>query len=224
MILFDERGPLVTGFRCLVLALVVFFFAQNFIGGPSSGEFGGNFRFLTIWGQTLSLVAAALMLGRSLGLTTARPDTFISVTILVNAMVLFLYWSLYFRDPALVHGSGGPSVWWREYYVHLTGPLAQMLDAFLIFGCFRAIGRILPISVLTFLVYVAWIEGVLRPLSTSPVGTATSGLPYPFLNDLAVPERLVFYATTIFTSLVFLAIGWLIAWLLRRFAGIGVAG
>ena len=157
------RGVLI--FRLLVFVLVALYFSQTLSRGVLD-PFGGGFRFLTNWGQTFSLIVAALMLGRSLGWTRLHPDTLVSVTVVLNAMVLFLYWSLFFRDPALVNGDG-PIIWWREYYIHLAGPVLQMLDALLIFGCFRHMRRILPMGILIFLVYVMWIEAVLRPLQAA---------------------------------------------------------
>lgn len=208
-------------FRVIVLLAVVFYFVQNFIPGHHSEQFGWNWRFLIVWGQTLSLIVAVLMVGRSFFGLKLRPDTLVSVTVVTNLLVLFLYWQLYFTDPALVNGSGEGLVWWREYYVHLLGPVLQMIDAFIIFGCFRRMARIIPASVLIMLTYIAWIELFLQPLSDRPVGEVTSGLPYPFLNDMALADRAAFYGTTIVTALVFLAISWLIALALRRFLALG---
>lgn len=217
----NEHSTGVRLFRTFVLILVAFHFIQNLIPGLHSTEFGWNWRFLTVWGQTLSFVVAAIMLARTYGLTAAQPDTLVSVTVVTNLLVVFLYWQLYFTDPALVNGDGEGSVWWREYYVHLMGPVFQWIDAFLIFGCFRRMPRIIPASIAIMLTYVAWIELALRPLSGKPMGKITSGLPYPFLNDMIVPERVIFYSTTILTALVFMAICWLLALMLRRFARLG---
>ena len=60
------------------------------------------------------------------------------------------------------------------------------------------------------------IEFYSRPLYDAPKGSVTSGLPYPFLNDMIVNERLVFYATTVVTTLIFFGIAWALAAGLRR--------
>ena len=56
------------------------------------------------------------------------------------------------------------------------------------------------------LAYVAWAELVVAPLNDGPVGSVATGLPYPFLNDMAFPARLGFYAATGAAGLVFLLV------------------
>jgi hypothetical protein len=55
------------------------------------------------------------------------------VAAVLNAMVVFLYWRLYFEDSSLVNG-GNPPVWHQEYYLHLAGPILQWIDAVFILG------------------------------------------------------------------------------------------
>jgi len=131
----------------------------------------------------------------------------------MNAMVVYLYWSLWFRDPALVQ-SRGPIVWWQEYYLHLAGPLLQWIDALWLR---RAFGRPLKAAAVLIgivVVYVVWVEGFVGPLNTAPVGEVTAGLPYPFLNNMTLPERLTYYATVSVGALIvlvaFTALGWLV--------------
>ena len=62
-----------------------------------------------------------------------------------------------------------------------------------------------------FVSYIAWVEVLVRPLNSFPEGKAANGLPYPFLNDMVMDERLVFYATTIGTAVVFMLIGWVVS-------------
>jgi hypothetical protein len=128
-----------------------------------------------------------------------------------------MYWKLWFIDPALVN-SGGPIVWYQEYYLHALGPFLMATDAFFILGVFRQIARTLGVIMAIFLGYIRWVEILVRPFNSSPMGQVTSGLPYPFLNDMAIDNRLVFYATTIGTALVFMLIGWGFSWVLRRFS------
>jgi len=42
--------------------------------------------------------------------------------------------------------------------------------------------------------YVAWAELFVQRFNERPVGSVTSGLPYPFLNNMELSERAVFYA------------------------------
>ena len=216
-----ETMPFVRAYRLLVLALVCFYFLYNFHPDVWESQIGWSWRFLTNWGQAMSLVVAALMVGRSFGLTKRWPDTLVSVTVVVNLMVVGLYWQLYFTDPSLVNEDGIPPVWWREYYVHLVGPLLQWIDAFIIFGCFRRPMRVLGGMIGFVLIYNFWLELILRPFSSSPVGTVTNGLPYPFLNDMILSQRIWFYGETLLQGLVLALICGLIALALRRFAGLG---
>ena len=63
----------------------------------------------------------------------------------------------------------------------------------------RGLAVILGICVL----YILWSELVTGPLNRTPEGRVTQGLPYPFLNDMTIKERIIFYATTMVTGLVF---------------------
>ena len=41
--------------------------------------------------------------------------------------------------------------------------------------------------------YVLWSEAFVQSFNDAPVGSVTSGLPYPFLNSMEWPERAEFY-------------------------------
>lgn len=155
---------------------------------------GGCFRYLTIWALTLSLYSGTRMLALSHGRIARHHEATAMCASVLNVMVVFLYWKLYFEDPALVNGNGNiPFL--EQYYLHGLGPALQIVDALLIARVFhRAYRAILPL--LGIIVgYVAWAELFVQPRATRPAGPVTSGLPYPFLNALELPERLVFYAS-----------------------------
>ena len=65
-------------------------------------------------------------------------------------------------------------------------------------------------------VYLAWAELFVGPMNDSPVGSVTSGLPYPFLNHLEFADRMAFFATNIAIGVVVLLAYTGIAWLIRR--------
>jgi len=67
------------------------------------------------------------------------------------------------------------------------------------------------------LAYIAWAEILVGPLNNSPIGRVTSGLPYPFLNDMDIAGRTQFYCTTLATAIVFYSVCYGIAWMMRRF-------
>ena len=213
-------------FRLIVFALVTFYFLSNFHPYFWVDQLGWRWRFLTNWAQVLTLIVAAIMLARSFGLIKSSGkvtwiDPLVSATVVLNLLVVVLYWKLHLEDPSLLRSGDIAILWWREYYIHLVGPLLQWIDAFVIFGCFRRPVVASTVFATIFLTYVLWMEMILRPFSRSPVGDITSGLPYPFLNDMTLNERFVFYGTTLLQSLVLVLICTLLAFALRRFAGLG---
>lgn len=213
-------------FRWVVVLLAMFFSAQMFFIIDYS-LFGWQFRYLTIWGLTLSLISGIWMLQLSRGATSTRPDALVAMTFVINGLVVFLYWRIYFQDPALVNG-GNEIVWYREYYVHLMGPVLQWIDALFIYGAFRRLVRPLIATFAAVTAYTAWIEIFLRNFSSRPEGSITSGLPYPFLNDMtffsnpdlpAAMTRFGFYINTFVLTLVFFITGLVLAWVIRRARG-----
>ena len=59
-------------------------------------------------------------------------------------------------------------------------------------------------------------QATIHPMNDTPVGKVTSGLPYPFLNNMEMGQRLEFYITTIVTALVLGAVFWGVSLILRR--------
>lgn len=176
-------------------------------------NFGGPFRFLTIWALFLSFYSASRMLALTERRITRSHEVTAMCASVLNVMVVYLYWQLYFTDPSLVNG-GRPPVWHQEYYLHLLGPLLQIIDALFIARVFRRVWRgALPLLGLI-AGYVIWAELVLQRFSQKPVGDVTKGLPYPFLNDLDFAGRATFYASNgavaLLLLLVFGGLGWLI--------------
>ncbi len=199
----------ITNYRWIVFILVLGYFIYEFFTSNLQA-FGWQFRYLTIWGLTANLIVAWLMLRFSLGRSTKTHNPLVSATVVLGAIVVFMYWKLYFTDPALVNG-GAALPWYQEYYLHAGTQVLMFIDAFLILGVFRQFRATLITMLAIFLGYIAWLEILVAPLNDAPSGSATNGLPYPFLNDMITGERMVFYATTIGTALVFLGIGWAIS-------------
>lgn len=173
--------------------------------------FGIHFRLMTYWGLSLAVVVHFLnWRGRARdGGVGARYHGFTTMAVVVNLLVVFLYWRLYFIDPKLVNGDGIP-VWHQEYYLHLVGPCLLVIDGVWLARAFRQIWRGVATTIGICIIYTIWVEGVVRPLNNTPQGSVTTGLPYPFLNDMAFDERLVFYAQTMLTALTFYGICWLV--------------
>ena len=205
----DVTGLNVKVFRWIVLVLASGFWLSQFTTALAEG-FGLQFRFLTIWGLTVNVVIAWLMLRNSHSRSDESYNTFVSAGVALSAVVVFMYWKLWFADPSSV-SANGPNVWYQTYYLHAVGPALVALDAFFILGAFAFLGRTTIAVLAIFIPYILWLEVLVRPFNATPVGTATSGLPYPFLNNMEQTERLGFYGTVIGTAVVFMLIGWVIS-------------
>jgi hypothetical protein len=170
-------------------------------------NFGIQFRYLTIWGLTGAMVSSYLLYRSKRNNLPETYRAFVSAVAVLNAMVVFLYWKLYFIDPSLVNYSGS-IVWFQEYYLHALGPLLIIFDALFFNRSFLQIRNGALTIVGMCLLYVLWTEALTAPLNSIPKGSVTSGLPYPFLNNMVFTERLNFYATTTLTGLGLYFLGW----------------
>ena len=90
---------------------------------------GGSLRYLTICGLILSLLVAWCVWQNLRTRTPKSWDAFVSATAVVNAMVVFLYWKLFFEDPNSVTEIGEIGILWLEYYLYLIVPLLMWIDA-----------------------------------------------------------------------------------------------
>jgi len=178
----------------------------------------GPFRYLTIWALLMSFFCASRMLAITERRSTRQWEPVVATAAVLDAMVVYLYWSLYFQDPALVR-SGVPNPW-VEYYMHLGGPVLQWLDALIVWRGFRRYPPAAGVVMLVVPAYVGWAELVLQPLSNRPVGLVTQGLPYPFLNDMETGARLRYYAVLGVAALGLLAVVLGFSAVARRVGGV----
>lgn len=199
---------------CLILAFgywVYQFFATDL------SYFAIHFRYLTTWALTLAVIAFALLTLQS---HQKKPEAylgFIAASAVVNILVVFLYWRLYFIDPALISGDrNSVPVWYQQYYLHLLGPALLSIEAIFMSRAFQKVVHGIALTIFICLLYSLWIETVVSPMNDRPVGALISGMPYQFLNDMEFGARLRFYGTTILTSLGFFALAGLITWLAAR--------
>jgi hypothetical protein len=201
-------------FRTIVFLLAAFYWCEQFFHlNPTS--YGWQFRFLTIWTLTANVIVSAQMLRLQLGRSTARWDSFVSLVVVMNMAVVLQYWRLYFLDPANVTTGDGP-VWWKEYYLHLLGPILMWIDAFFILGVFTRLRPVFVAALMLGVIYPVWIELIIHPLNSKPVGLVTAGLPYPFLNNMEFGGRMIFYVASTVANFVFICIGWALARGLKR--------
>ena len=193
-------------YRLVCLLLSVGYFVYQF-AAANYENFGIQFRYLTIWGLTGAMVSSYLLYRSKRNNLPETYSAFVSAVAVLNAMVVFLYWKLYFIDPSLVNYSGS-IVWFQEYYLHALGPLLIIFDALFFNRSFLQIRNGALTIVGMCLLYVLWTEALTAPLNSIPEGSVTGGLPYPFLNNMVFTERLSFYATTTLTGLGFYFLGW----------------
>ncbi|MCG3269051.1 androgen-induced gene 1 family protein [Yoonia sp. I 8.24] len=202
-------------YRWAVFLLAGGYVLRTLVFGGYDG-FGGPARYLTIWALFASFFAASRMMAIQEGRSDKRWDGFVCMTSVINAMVVFLFWRLYFGDPTSVTSDGQLMAWHLELYLHLFGPLLQLIDTIFIHRSYRRLAPAFAWLVGVIGSYVLWAEFVVGPLNPSPVGTVTSGLPYRFLNDLELPQRMVFYGSNIAIAIVLLLLFAAIAWGVRR--------
>jgi hypothetical protein len=179
-------------------------------------QFGGPFRFLTVWALFCSFFAFSRMMAIEEERSTRRWDGFVCMTAVINTMVVMLYWRLYLADPTSVTPDGELAAWHLELYLHGLGPALQIFDTLFIHRSYRRLGAGFAWLCGVVGVYLLWAELVLEPLNTSPSGRLTSGLPYPFLNNLELSDRLIVYASYFASGVVVLLIYAGIAWMFRR--------
>ena len=205
----------VLSYRILVFSSALFYMIYILIVSDWTQP-GGPSRYLTVWGLFFSLLISWRVLQNSRGRGNNRWDVFVSSSAIINAMVVFLYWKLFFENPMSVTTNGQLDVWWREYYMHLVGPVLMWIDALFINRVFQKVKKTILWLTGTITTYIVWIEFVVRPLNDSPVGKATNGLPYPFLNHLFLFDRLSFYVVNFIVAMMFLALFTIIAQVFRR--------
>ena len=92
-------SPTVTYFRWTIFLLALGFWFYQFTQ-TSLDAFGWQFRFLTIWGLTANLVVSWMMLRLVLGKSTKTYNPLVSATVVLGAIVVFMYWKLW------IHQSG----------------------------------------------------------------------------------------------------------------------
>lgn len=202
-------------FRWIVFLLAAFYCLRMLILGDWD-NFGGPFRYLTIWALFCSFFAASRMMALEEGRSDRRWDGFVAMTAVINTMVVFLYWRLFFADPSSVTSDGELNAFYLELYLHGLGPALQLFDSLFVHRSHR---RLLPGAAWLFGViglYILWAEVAVGPFNETPLGTVTSGLPYPFLNDLELSGRMVFYGSNFAIGLLLLVAYAGVALLIRR--------
>ena len=209
-------GPVLI-YRWIVFLLAAGYTVYQLLIDASYEQVGGPFRFLTIWALLFSFFCASRMIAREEARTERRWDAVIATTAVLNAMVVYLYWKLVFDDPSLVRNRELP--WFQEYYLHALGPLLQWIDALFIHRAFRRLWASLGVLGGVVLAYVLWVEAVVGPFNETPIGSVTSGYPYPFLNNLEFAGRAAFYTQTAVGAFILMGVFFALGWVISRALG-----
>ena len=174
----------------------LFGFGHGLYNGDLGEGFGWQFRYLTIWALIAHVIVGYGLLMSSIYKTYTVNDGLVAMAAALGLYVVIMYWGLFFIDPELVNGEHKP-FWLREYYLHLAGPLILLVDAVFIKKALENFWQMIKFNVSVCVIYCLWIELVIKLLNSEPSGNITNGLPYPFLNDMNLHERIIFYLISI---------------------------
>ncbi len=178
----------------------LFGFGHSLYTGDLGEGFGWQFRYLTIWALVAHVLIGYGLLLSSINKNYKVNDGLVAMAAALGLYVVIMYWGLFFIDPELVNGDHKP-VWIREYYLHLAGPLILWVDAVFLKKALENLMQMIKFNITICFAYCFWIELVIRPLNSEPIGSFTNGLPYPFLNDMNPSERFVFYFISILVGI-----------------------
>lgn len=209
---------IVTLYRWAVFLLAGFYLIWMLLIDADYSSPGGPFRFLTIWALLLSFFVASRMMALVEHRSENDWPALVAVTGTLNFMVVFLYWRLFLANPDSLTGVSGPPEPWVQYYIHAIGPALQWGDMLFLHRNLRHVKRALALLLTIVAAYILWAELVVQTFNDTPLGDVTSGLPYPFLNDLALLGRAAFYGQTALSGVVVLLVIFGLGRLLRRAA------
>ena len=179
---------------CLAFAFI-FVLDMFFLSGSKifiEVGFGKQFRYFTLWSLLANFIAILfLSLSKSFRIFD-QTKPFIAISSMMGLFTIILYWGLYFIDPNLVNYGDDQLDFFREIYLHFIGPALLFFDALVLKKTFTHFKKIVPYAFFINFGYFGWLELLVGPNSDFPVGKITSGLPYPFMNDMLLEHRLIF--------------------------------
>ena len=179
---------------CLAFAFI-FVLDMFFLSGSKifiEVGFGKQFRYFTLWSLLANFIAILfLSLSKSFRIFD-QTKPFIAISSMMGLFTIILYWGLYFIDPNLVNYGDDQLDFFREIYLHFIGPALLFFDALVLKKTFTHFKKIVPYAIIINFGYFGWLELLVGPNSDFPVGKITSGLPYPFMNDMLLEHRLIF--------------------------------
>ena len=201
-------------FRVTCLAFSFFFVLDMFFLFGSKffieAGFGKQFRYFTLW-SLLANFMALLFLSLSMKLMIFdKTKPFIAISSMMGLFTIVLYWGLFFINPNLVNYADERLDFFREVYLHFLGPALLFFDALILKKAFTHFKKIIPYAFIINFGYFTWLELLVGPNSNFPVGKVTSGLPYPFMNNMLLEHRLIFMVICFMCGALFI-------WILTKF-------
>jgi hypothetical protein len=178
-------------YRTLVFMVATIYLLDNYLRwGPSI------FNYLTNWGLAAGVVCSSLLVYETYADKKLPINSVLIASFCLSAVVMVLYWRLYWKDPSLLYADKEHMMpWYRDDYVHLVGPLLQMFDALCIRQAFS--GRV--VKGLFYYCVIA--------LSYSILSELVFALPYPFMWSLDFMQRLSFYGNGISLGIIAFFVG-----------------
>ena len=179
---------------CLAFAFI-FVLDMFFLSGSKffiEVGFGKQFRYFTLWSLLANFMAILFLSLSKIFRIFDQTKPFIAISSMMGLFTIILYWGLYFIDPNLVNYGDDQLDFFREIYLHFIGPALLFFDAFVLKKTFTHFKKIVPYAFIINFGYFGWLELLVGPNSDFPVGKITSGLPYPFMNDMLLEHRLIF--------------------------------
>ena len=197
-------SPFIRNYRYIVFFIALSYWLNLF------SMYGFQFlHYLTNWGLTLSVICAGLLSYESTIQKTLRINSLIIAVFCLNSVIMVLYWKLYFKNPDLLYAGRTPMPWYRDDYVHLVCPLTQMFDALVFKQAFSN------------KLFKGFLYFVLVALVYSICSEVIFALPYPFLWDLDLGQRISFYIHAQLTGLAAFSVGVGLSVLLKKVGLVG---
>ena len=201
-------------YRAVCFLFTSIFFADIFFLSGSyiflDAGFGKQFKFFTLWSFLANFFVFSILFLRMIGFRIKIPDPLVAISTMMGIFTIILYWGLFFIDPNLVNYTDQCNYTvqrlnlFREYYLHLIGPLLLILEGFLFTRAFKNFLNITLCAAVINFGYFSWIELVVARFNECPKGTITNGLPYPFMNEMVISERLIFMTSCFIFGILFI--------------------
>lgn len=194
---------LISIYRYIVVVLACYFWwlgvGNGLYIGASSGvleKWGGGLIYLTNWVLTLNLLVA---LDSSFFATRKknRPLQIIyPAALAMNFVIIALYWGMRILDQSLLDVNTENWTfreWAWDFYLHWGMTIFILVELVFFTNIIKNFIKTYAALLLIFFGYIFWIEAFISKFNNSPCGKLTCGFPYPFLNDLDVKGRIIFY-------------------------------